>query len=113
MKKARLCYESLGYELEDTSKFAPFDYEARKDGERRRIEVKGLTGRLGPVVVTAGEVKAARDDKTKTDLVIICEIELVETTLGVFAGKGGIVHVIKDWRPEEERLMPLQYQYML
>lgn len=28
MKKARQHYKSLGYELKDTSKVAPFDYEA-------------------------------------------------------------------------------------
>jgi uncharacterized protein DUF3883 len=113
MKKARLHYESLGYELKDTSKTAPFDYEARKVGERRRIEVKGLSGELGSVIVTAGEVKSARDANIQTDLVIIHNIVLLETEQGVFQGEGGTVHLIRNWSPEEERLTALQYQYSL
>ena len=113
MKKARLHYESLGYELKDTSKVAPFDYEAHKVGERRRVEVKGLSGEPGSVIVTAGEVKSARDANIRTDLVIVHNIVLVETVQGVFEGEGGIVHVVRDWSAEEDRLTALQYQYLL
>lgn len=113
MKKARQHYESLGYELTDTSKVAPFDYEAHKEGERRRIEVKGLSGALGSVVVTAGEVKSARDANIRTDLAIIHNIVLVEAMQGVFEGEGGTVYVIEGWNPKDEQLTPLQYQYSL
>jgi hypothetical protein len=111
MEKVRLHYESLGYELKDTSRIRPLDYEGWKNGECRRIEVKGLTGGLVPVVVTAGEVKAALDEPGSTDLAIIYEIGLIETVPGVFEGEGGVLHLIENWRPENERLTPVQYQY--
>jgi hypothetical protein len=103
----------LGYALKDTSKVASFDYVASKNGEQRRLEVKGLTGSLGPVIVTAGEVKSARDASIGTDLVIIHGIESMETSPGVFQEQGGTVHLIEDWIPEDGRLRPLQYEYLL
>ncbi len=113
MKRVRFHYESMDYVLKDTSKVSPFDFEARRNGDTLRIEVKGLTGHLGPIVVTAGEVLSARNPDIRTDLVVVYEIEVLETELGVFEGRGGTVHVLEGWRPEEDRLKPLQYQYQL
>jgi len=113
MLKARQHYEALGYVIEDTSKVRPFDYAASKNGEQRRLEVKGLTGGLGPVIVTVGEVQSAKDANIRTDLVIIHDIELMEISAGVFQGKGGEVYVIQNWIPEDRQLKPLQYEYLL
>jgi len=112
MLRARQHYEALGYVLEDTSKFRPFDYTASKNGGQRRLEVKGLTGTLGPVIVTLGEVHSAKDANFRTDLVIIHDIELIEISAGVFQGQGGKVHVIQNWIPEDRQLKPLQYEYV-
>jgi hypothetical protein len=112
MMRTRQHYESLGYALKDTSKVSPFDYLARKNGEERRLEVKGLSGCFGPVVVTAGEVKSAREENVRTDLVIVHDIELIELSSGVFQGQSGLVHVIREWIPGDHRLKPLQYEYI-
>jgi hypothetical protein len=113
MLSARQHYEKMGYALKDTSKIAPYDYVASKNGEQRRVEVKGLSGGLGSVMVTAGEVRSAREIGIQTDLVIIHSIEVLEAAAGVFQGQGGTLHVVRHWTPEDDHLRPTQYEYML
>jgi hypothetical protein len=75
--------------------------------------VKVFTGGLGSSTVTAGDVQSAKDANIRTDLVIIHGIELMETSPGVFQGRGGTVHLIHNWISEDGQLKPLQYEYLL
>jgi hypothetical protein len=106
-------YHVMGYTLEDTSKTCSFDYVARRNGEERRLEVKGLAGGIGSVLVTAGEVQSAKDASIRTDLVVIHDIQLIERSPGVFQGQGGTVYVIENWFPDDDRLKPVQYEYLI
>lgn len=111
MEKCRAYYERLGFALLDTSKTRPFDFEARRGDALRRIEVKGTTGTLDTVVVTSGEVQSARLDGVPTDLVVVHSIRLRECGVGTYEAFGGVMQVVRDWIPEEERLRPTQYEY--
>ena len=67
------CYSNV---FEVASKSKPYDYEVGPvDAPAFRVEVKGTQGGLGPVIVTAGEVNAARDDGVRTVLAIVHDIE--------------------------------------
>jgi hypothetical protein len=109
MSTARQHYEALGYVLEDTSKVRPFDYVGCKNGEQRTLEVKGLTGGLGPIIVTAGEVQSAKDANNSNRFGDNSRHRADGNFSGVFQGQGGTVYVIQGWIAEDGNLKPLQY----
>ena len=110
MLVAKNYYENLGYQVTDTSANCPYDFECDKNGELKRIEVKGTT--MGPqtVNVTFNEVKSARADDCETDLFIVHAIN-VEIQLGEFIAEGGKIKLISNWKPKAEHLTPTAYTY--
>jgi hypothetical protein len=111
MAECRHYYEGRGFRMQDTSKTNPFDFIATRNVETRRIEAKGCTGGLGEVIVTAGEVLAAREVGVFTDLFVMSKIKLSETEPGKFRGYGGKVTVVRNWVPLDEDLTPTQFRY--
>ncbi len=99
-------------DIRDTSKSKPYDYEVGPvDAPAFRVEVKGTRGGLGPVIVTAGEVNAARDDGVRTVLAIVHDIEATLEGDGTWTARGGKLWRDDDWQPEDERLAPISYTY--
>lgn len=96
MQRAYQHYENMGYALTDTSKVAPYDYMASKNGEQRRVEVKGLTGELGPVMVTAGEVRSAREVVFVADDGRGIPSPVLSVNGSPVTGAGVDIHGIKD-----------------
>jgi len=77
MDRAKSHYELLGWQVEDTSAYRPYDLECRRgDSDVLRVEVKGLTQGVGTINVTVGEVNQARDPSVITDLFIVANIGL-------------------------------------
>jgi hypothetical protein len=62
------------------------------------------------VVVTAGEVDAARLGPEKTDLYLLHGIVVMESEDGVVA-TGGVKR--SPWRPEASDLQPIEFRYSL
>ena len=117
MAVAREHYESLDYQVADTSKKdasnkAPFDLLCLKDAETRKIEVKGTTQSPLSVNVTANEVESARGLDCETDLFIVYGI-IVYKELGEFRAEGGDTTILTNWIPEDEHLTPTQFIYHL
>jgi hypothetical protein len=111
MEVCRKYYARIGFTLVDTSKTRPFDFEARLGNTVRRVEVKGTTGMLGKVVLTSGEVEASLRDNVPTDLVVVHSVELRECGVGTYEGFGGVMHIFRNWIPQDDRLRPIQYEY--
>jgi len=117
MAVAREHYESLDYQVTDTSKKdasnkAPFDLLCLKDAETRKIEVKGTTQSPLSVNVTAGEVESARGLDCETDLFIVHGISVYKE-LGKYRAEGGDSKILANWIPEDEQLTPTQFVYHL
>lgn len=113
MNHAKQHYKEAGYnDVEDTSKNRPFDLECRKEGELRRVEVKGTVNLGHSVELTHNEVRAAHEDGVPTDLYILHSITLGDAQ-GVPVPSGGISRKITDWKPLKEHLKPTNYSYQV
>lgn len=85
---AREVYESDGWGVVDKSNSHPFDLYATRNNEVRYIEVKGTTGSGASIMLTHGEVKHARQQKSCSALIVVSGISLNESD-GVIIATGG------------------------
>jgi hypothetical protein len=98
--------------IHDTSANHPYDYEVGPaHSPQFRVEVKGTTGQRGPLTVTAGEVRSAREGGVRTVLAVVHDIELTLQADGTWEASGGQVWVDKNWRPADETLQPTEYRH--
>jgi hypothetical protein len=114
MESAKIHYEQLGYEVVDISlvKKESIDLKCIKGAEVRYVEVKGTTTDGAEVFLTANEVIRAQSGSFITDLFILHSIKLVKKPDAVEA-VGGVSEIYKDWFPNEDMLIPLQYKYLI
>jgi Protein NO VEIN, C-terminal/EVE domain len=104
-------FASAGWTVEDVSATAPFDLRcSRKHGGPLQVEVKGSTGQASAVIVTRGEVLAARSDPEVAVLAIVDGIEL---NLSRTAATGGVLRIIRPWHPTDDALSPIAYRYQV
>jgi hypothetical protein len=73
MAECRRHYECRGFDMLDTGQTKPYDFIASEGERTRRVEVKGCTGSLGDVIVTSGEISAARQTGIVTGLFVLSE----------------------------------------
>lgn len=97
-------------EIVDTSARRPYDFECRRGRRKVRVEVKGLSGSRGLVTLTRGEVNHARTSDCRMMLVIVSDIEVVDTKTGPKA-RGGTVEVWDPWDVDEGRMTPSAFDY--
>jgi hypothetical protein len=109
MKIAIAHYEGLKYEIKDTSRNHPYDLECSRGSELRRVEVKATQGDASEVYVTSGEVRGARDPKFITDLFVVYGVCVLKAGDAPIVS-GGQEHIVKEWRPKEDDLVPTQYR---
>ena len=70
-----------GHKVNDTSANNPFDFEAAKQDEKIKVEVKGTTGDFADgIFMTRNEVELYRKEKGSTALIIATEISLDKST---------------------------------
>ncbi|QHD94011.1 DUF3427 domain-containing protein [Proteus terrae] len=113
MNKAKEHYEQQGFEVFDTSSNSPYDLECHKNKTFRRVEVKGTTTEGSAVYVTSNEVVSAHSDECETDLYIVNNIDIFLQEDGNYYAEGGLVKIIKNWKPEEKHLEATVYRYHL
>lgn len=88
-----------------------WDFEADDTtGQRRYIEVKGTTGQLGEVEVTANEVAKARMHGAAHLIVIVHGIDLGFDGNG-WKAKGGTTVVYDPWSPRDAELKAVHYRW--
>lgn len=109
MTKAREHYEFNGWTVEDTSKNNPYDLLCTRNGTSRRVEVKATTTAGEIVLVTAGEVNAAREPEIETDLFVVRHVQVTRSD-GKRKLEGGDIQITSPWRPRQEDLTPTQYR---
>ena len=103
-------YKSLGYSVEDTSAFKPYDLLCTSKTDLRRVEVKGTISDGATVEVTAGEVNAARRDGIATDLFIVSLIEVAASGENVTC-TGGVTRILANWNPGDLDLEPTSFRF--
>jgi hypothetical protein len=103
-------YEATGWAVERLGK--PYDLHCRRNGEERRVEVKGTTGAATSVDLTINEVEHARDPQNTVDLFVVSDIR-VDTRTDNYVASGGRVSHLHDWAPADEDLRPRSFEYRL
>ena len=111
MKLAEDHYSSLGWNVEDTSKYQSFDLKlTRSADEYMHVEVKGTTGAGIGVNLTHGEVKNVLSG-APTSLFVVRNIKVTYNADGSRDASGGDIQIIEPWVLEESRLVPTEYRY--
>jgi len=98
-------------DIRDTSDGNSYDFEIGPQNRPvMRVEVKRLTGRLGPVTVTRGEVESARGP-IPTMLAVVHGIQVEKDEDAVWRGWGGKLWVANRWKPDDGELEATQFRY--
>lgn len=106
--RARSHYEKLGYQVEERGR--PFDLECRKQGRVLHVEVKGSQSRGGEVILTRNEVEHAKNNSM--ELFVVHSIRVTRGPTG-YVTSGGMVRVVRPWRPNPQDLVPLVFLYAI
>ena len=112
MALAKNWLESNGYLAKDVSRTASFDFEALKNGQTIKVEVKGTTNESGDaLLMTQNEVNLHRSQKGHTALVVVTHIELVNQP-GKPVAHGGKVQVEVGWDIDAWEVAPIAYRLL-
>jgi hypothetical protein len=96
----------------DVSRTASFDFEALKNGQTIKVEVKGTTNESGDaLLMTQNEVNLHRSQKGHTALVVVTHIELVNQA-GKPIAHGGKVQVEVGWGIDAWEVAPIAYRLL-
>jgi len=99
-----------GWQVDDVSATSPYDLRCTLDAEELHVEVKGTTGDSASVILTRGEVIAARATPEAAALALVHGVTLVgEPT----SADGGTLRILNPWRPDESALTPIAYRYQV
>jgi len=107
-------FTNLGYLTEDVGASNPYDVLAIDNTSEFHIEVKGSVGTSTTVELTAGEVNEATTAPASTSLLLVVDqIKWTRSPSGVVNASGGRARLWKDWKPDEKRLTPTSFRYLL
>ncbi|MBA3311863.1 MAG: DUF3883 domain-containing protein [Planctomycetaceae bacterium] len=113
MELARAHLELDWPEVQDVSRHESFDFLCVAGKQKLHVEVKGTTGDGSVVLLTRNEVEHARTNPDTTALIVVSQIELIESHEGQVTAAGGDLKMIHPWRITESVLVPLTYACML
>jgi hypothetical protein len=105
-------FASEGWVVDDVGQLRPYDLHCTKGKATLHVEVKGTTGPLSTIPLTAGEVKLANDRHPNTALFVMYAIKL-DGTPARPKTRGGEVYLEQPWRPKRSRLRAIAYSYRL
>lgn len=108
MNAAKTFFSEKGYAVEDRSKTQPYDLHCVGKKGVLYVEVKGTKTAGGGVLLTAGEVRFARDHQGQMVLFVLHSIS-VEEGGNVLAG--GDVRLIQPWDVNKGSLNPTHFMY--
>ncbi len=112
MQEAKAFYEKQGWKVFDVSTTHSYDLLCKGDeGEELHVEVKGTTSDGTQILLTANEVKHARDHYPKVALFVVSQIQFYPTSIE--KPKGGEIQILEPWNIEKGTLSPLAFTYNL
>jgi hypothetical protein len=101
---------ALGFAVTDVGLRESFDLDARKSGEKLKVEVKGTTSAGSEILLTANEVALHLDAFPDNALGIVHSIVLDRGTDAPTASGGNLVFE-SPWELKTEHLIPMSYRY--
>jgi hypothetical protein len=103
--------EREGWSVRDVGTTRSYDLDCSdSEGHRLYVEVKGTTGPLTSVVLTANEVELARRQHPHTALYVVHDIALRGEPQDPRA-TGGTIYECRPWLPEDSRLTATVFSY--
>jgi hypothetical protein len=112
MHQATVFLTANGFAVRDVSKIESFDLLAIRGSEQIRVEVKGTTGGLSSVLLTANEVEMHRAIYPNNALVVVHSIQLLRIN-GLIGSSGGDLVSWLPWKIKDENLRAITYSYRL
>ena len=110
MQKAKAFYEERGWKVFDVSTTHSYDLLCKgDDGEELHVEVKGTISDGTQILLTANEVRHARDHYPKVALFILSRIQVDPTSIE--NPQGGEIQILEPWKVDELALSPLAFAY--
>lgn len=112
MQKAKAFYEEQGWKVFDVSTTHSYDLLCKADDkEELHVEVKGTTSDGTQILLTANEVRHARDHYPKVALFILSRIQVDPTSIEKL--QAGEIQILEPWSIDEGILSPLAFTYDL
>ncbi len=102
MKQAKKHFIDRGWKVKDVHSNHHYDLRCSKKNKQLLVEVKGTQNRGTGIIITAGEVKFARENPKKMALFILHSIDLDKP-------RSGVKKVINPWIVNEDELKPMLY----
>ena len=102
----------LGYTVKDVGLTHSYDLDARIDGSRLFVEVKGTVSAGEEVILTRNEVTLHQTDPKQSMLAVVRDILLDRTGMEPIAS-GGRLRTIYPWVLSDDDLTPLSHQYQI
>lgn len=101
-----------GWDVEDTHLTQPYDFIARRDGQKLYVEVKGTTTTGEAVILTKNEVRHHRNNPGEACLIVVRDIIMLED-VDEPTCTGGIREMWLPWTIGDEHLTPMAYEYQV
>lgn len=107
MKRCLQYYRRNGYRVEDVSRSSSYDVRIEKNRRTQFVEVKGMQGSPGSILLTRNEVDLHRTQKDKMVLFIVHSITVGKTLVAT----GGTIEIRDPWRIDARNLRVIAYLY--
>ena len=104
-------YREKGWEVEDVGASKSYDLRCTRGTDELHVEVKGTTGLGETVILTRNEVLHALEWHPNVDLFVVTEIRVEGRESDHPVACGGVAQVCPNWRPVDEALTPMGYEY--
>lgn len=112
MDVVRDLLEEENYVVHDVSLTSSYDFKAIRGEEECFVEVKGTTGGLGSVILTANEVELHHRETPSNGLFVVHSINLERAAEGPVA-RGGQLFRLQPWTIDNSKLKPIAFSYSL
>lgn len=107
-----IAHYSRDWRVTDVHKNRSYDLECKGGGSVLNVEVKGTTSKGETVLVTRGEVVAAKQRHPNTELFLVSDIGIDDATAEQPRTSGGQVSVYRGWAADDSRLRPLGFEFL-
>jgi tetratricopeptide (TPR) repeat protein len=102
--------QSKGFQVESAPAPAPFDLVCAKGPLRLRIEVQSPAEGQGALRFTREQIEAAGRADQPTALVVVGQIAQPAST-GLPCSGGAVVQFVENWKPIQQKLVPVVFEY--
>ena len=106
-------FDSLGWSVQDVSKYRPYDLLCTKASAALHVEAKGTTGEGQKILLTPGEVRHALEWHPNVALGVVANVLVRRAAGSSVTAMGGDLVVYQPWTLNKAALVPTGFKYTL